>query len=77
MNMERHFEQKIEMVNEVRFKLKKAIDGLVVGKLFDPFGGLVSGITLSDGRKLKFSDKEYFDLIHKQMKQRKIVCRIK
>ena len=75
--MERYFETVKVAVKEIRFKLKKEIDGLKKGKLFDPFDGLVSGVLLSNGDKISFSNKEYFDLVEKSKQQNQVVCRIK
>lgn len=44
----------------MKFELIAPFGRYKVGQLFEPFGGLVSGISDEDGNRINFDDKEYF-----------------
>lgn len=47
-----------------KFKLIKPLGTWKAGKVFDSFGGLVSGVKCDKtGKSVSFTDKEYFKLV--------------
>ena len=52
----------------VKFRVIKQFSDVKVGKVYDSFGGLVSGVNFGNDESVSFSDSEYFKLVQARKK---------